>query len=132
MLLLLVALTCILNRGISYAQERVLSENRVYIGYRLSDGYYSVKAYFNPAHVIQNGEQFDLVAGRNVRQAYVRAQSTGLKILGIRICGTFDTGRLYSRSASTSKPDCIYATPDAEVKDCNTCTQKANYGWIYY
>lgn len=41
MLLLLFVLICALNRGILYAQEQVLSENRVYVGYRLSDGYYS-------------------------------------------------------------------------------------------
>ncbi len=109
----------------------VESDNKVYMLYNEKNKEYTVQSYFNPSHKIVSGEKWSLSVGKNVKQAYVRAQSDGLKAI-IRICGSYDSGRLYSKVASNSKPDTIISTAKASVKKCSTCVQKLNYGWIYY
>lgn len=96
------------------------------------DGKYRVQAYFNPSHEIQSGEGYSLTVGKNVKQAYVRAQSDGKKILFVKICGSYDSERQWSAKATSTSTNSIFSTPLAEVTNCATCTQKTYYGWSYF
>lgn len=98
--------------------------------YKSGDKYY-VQSYFNPSHTVQNGEGFGLVAGKNVKQAYVRARADGSTVFGVKICSSYDSGRVYS-SAATSRKNTIMSTSLQSVNACSKCTQRTNYGWIYF
>lgn len=108
----------------------IVSDDIVYQG--SEKGKYYVIAYFNPSHKVQSGEGYNLHANKYVNQAYVRARSAGYSIAGIKICSSYDSGRCYSKKASTPKPNKIMSTPRETVSKCNTCTQTTNYGWLYY
>ncbi len=95
------------------------------------DSKYYVQAYFNPSHKVQRGEGFGLKVNKNVKQAYVRAQSDGKTVLGVKICGSYDSGRQWS-SAARNKSSRIISTPLESVKDCWTCKQRTYYGWVYF
>lgn len=108
----------------------VVSDDVVYQG--SEKGKYYVIAYFNPSHKVQSDEGYGLKKDKYVKQAYVRAQSAGSSIAGIKICGSYDSGRCYSKCGSASKPNKIISTTRETVTKCNTCIQTTNYGWIYY
>lgn len=114
---------------LSVYADKVESDNCVWD--KCEDGTYMIQAYFNPSHKIQEGEGYGLESGKNVKQAYVRVKSKGLKLL-FRICGSYDSGRLYSKAASYKWIDKIIATPKGEVKNCSTCVQELYYDWIYF
>jgi len=116
------------------AMAAVESDNKVYLLYDPSTDYYKAQAYFSPGHKVESGEGYDLEAGKKVKQAYVRARADGLKVLGIKICSSYDSQRRYSRECSSSESNstAIVSTPEAKVKYCGTCTQRLNYGWVYY
>lgn len=107
----------------------VISDNVVHSG--LSNGDYFIISYFNPSHCIEEGEGYGLTEGKYVKQAYVRAQSDGWTILIVKICASYDSGRTYS-IAATSKNNTIMNTSKVTVPDCKTCTQRLNYGWLYF
>ena len=113
------------------ANASVESDNKAFEGFNKKDKEYFVCAQFNPSQKIQQGEGYDLTANKYVKQAYVRARSDGRTVLGVRICGSYDSGRVYSAAAS-SKVNRIYQTPKETVKDCKTCCQRTNYGWVYF
>lgn len=107
----------------------VVSDNLVH-QYIKNDTYY-IQAYFNPSHKVQSGEGYSLKVGKYVKQAYVRVQSDGLTVGPVKICGSYDSQRVYSSAAST-KTNKIMSTSLLNIKDCGTCTQYTNYGWIYF
>lgn len=121
----LIMLLCVVSvKNISAAT--VESENRVYMLYSGKDKRYTVKSYFDSGHKIQAGEKYSLAKGKYVKQAYVRARSDGSKM-----CGSYDSQRAYSLKAP-SKKRCLYATPEKGTKQCFFCTQRLNYGWVYF
>ncbi len=115
------------------ANASVESDNKAFEGFDKKDKEYFVCAQFNPSQKIQQGEGYDLTANKYVKQAYVRARSDGstVPLVGIRICGSYDSGRVYSALAR-NKVNKIYQTPRETVKDCKTCCQRTNYGWLYF
>ena len=117
---------------VGLASAGVESEDRVWQYYDPGSERYGIKAYFQPCHKVDQGEGYDLIAGRYVKQAYVRAQADGFTFI-VKICGSYDSGRLYSREALFTErvySDIVISTPDARVKSCSTCVQRLNYGWV--
>lgn len=116
------------------ASAAVTSENKVYMLYDPATEYYSAQAYFQPSHKVVSGEGYDLEVGKYVKQAYVRARADGLTIL-FKICSSYDSQRRYSREATQAEKTSstmLLSTPEAKVKYCSTCTQRLNYGWVYF
>lgn len=123
----LVMLACCIPMSVNAAS--ITSDDYVH-QYEKSGKFY-VQSYFNPSHKVQSGEGFSLTANKYVKQAYVRAQSDGRTVLGVKICGSYDSGRRWS-SLATSKSNKIISTPLESVSQCWTCKQRTNYGWSYF
>lgn len=118
---------------VNASNASVVSQNEVLMGYEAKSGMHFIKSLFNPSHTIEAGEGFSLVSGKNVKQSYVRAQSDGSTVLGIKVCDAYDSNRVYSGEApSYYKPNILYSTSKVTVKKCNLCMQRLNYGWFYY
>lgn len=126
-----IVLSCLLTLAlaVSTVMAAVVSDD---IAHQYSkDGKYYIQAYFNPSHKVQTGEGYDLTVGKYVKQAYVRVTSDGKKVLGVTICGAYDSQRVYSGAAS-SKKNTIMSTSLESISDCSTCVQRTYYGWIYF
>ncbi|MBE5934172.1 MAG: hypothetical protein E7262_00075 [Lachnospiraceae bacterium] len=104
----------------------VISQNKFINGYENSKKEYFAICQFNPSHKVEKGEGFGLEKGKYVNRAYVIARSEGSKL-----CNSFSTGRMWSKTAK-NKENKLIQTPEARVARCWTCKQRLNYDWRYF
>ncbi|MGM0845014.1 MAG: hypothetical protein ACQEUT_08560 [Bacillota bacterium] len=77
-------------------------------------------AWFNPSWKVVSGAGYNLKAGENVKQTYVRIQE-----------GSYDSGRVYSSKASSTSTNKEYSVSKSKSNNPFS-TMYTNYGWLYF
>lgn len=108
---ILASITIVVNAdsGINYVNR--------FVSYS-SNGYYSCYYQFIPAHKVTKGEPYCSATGKHLKQAWVRAYSS-----------SFNTGKKYSKKASSTKDKSTITTPTASIFNNPFTTEYTSYNY---
>lgn len=102
------------------------------VAYGSTEKEFNVVAHFRASHKCSSSDGFTLKEGKHVKMAMVKAKSEGLKIFGITVCSSSDSGWIVSKEASSIYDNTIYSTGVVSVGKCFTCKQITGYDWRYF